>query len=154
MVSKRSLWTCPKCKQQFVTPNMWHSCGNFTVEQFLRGKSPQAKELYRQFVAFVQRCGPITISPAKTRISFQARVRFAGVTKVSDQGLTGGFWLKRRIESPRFTRVEFIPPNNFVYQFLIKSSQDLDNEALGWIKEAYSVGTQEQLRSTSAKSRA
>lgn len=46
------------------------------------------------------------------RISFQARVRFAGIPRVTKDGLVGGFWLKHRIESPRFTRVEFLPPSS------------------------------------------
>ena len=79
----------------------------------------------------------------KSRISFQARVRFAGIPRVTKNGLVGGFWLKHRIESPRFSRVEYLRPNNYVYQFRIMSEKDLDAEVLAWLREAYKVGQQQ-----------
>ena len=78
----------------------------------------------------------------KSRISFQARVRFAGIPRVTKDGLVGGFWLKHRIESPRFIRVEFLPPNNYIYQFRRRSEKDLDAEVLAWLRKAYKVGQQ------------
>jgi hypothetical protein len=140
---RKPLWTCPKCKQRFVTKSLWHSCTSLTVDEFFRGKNSSHKKLYRAFLRFVRQCGPVRVNLNKTRISFQSRVRFAGIPRVTRDGLIGGFWLKRRIQSPRFTHVEFIPPNNYVYQFRINSQQDLDGEALNWLREAYRVGQQE-----------
>lgn len=31
------LWQCPRCGERFVTPNMWHSCGKFTLDPLLVG---------------------------------------------------------------------------------------------------------------------
>ena len=76
----------------------------------------------------------------KSRISFQARVRFAGIPRATKDGLVGGLWLKHRIKSPRFTRVEYLPPNNYLYQFRIASEKALDAEALAWLREAYKIG--------------
>jgi hypothetical protein len=138
------LWKCPKCKQRFVTKNLWHSCTSFTVDEFFRKKEVRHKKLYRAFLKLVRKCGPVHVNINKTRISFQARVRFAGIPRVTKDGLIGGFWLKHRIESPRFTRVEFLPPNNYVYQFRITSEKDLDAEVLTWLRQAYKIGQQQQ----------
>lgn len=78
----------------------------------------------------------------KTRISFQARVRFAGVSALRKDGMIVGFWLKRRIDSPRFQRVEFIPPDNHIYRLMVRSRADFDAELDAWLREAYRVGTQ------------
>jgi hypothetical protein len=32
------LWTCPKCGRRFVSRNLWHACGDYSVEGFLQGK--------------------------------------------------------------------------------------------------------------------
>lgn len=39
------------------------------------------------------------------RISFQGRVRFAGVARVRKDALVLDSWLKHRIDSPRFSKV-------------------------------------------------
>jgi hypothetical protein len=140
---KPPLWTCPRCKQKFVTRNIWHSCATFSVDDFF-GNAPEHKKLYRAFLKLVRKCGPVTVNINKTRISFQARVRFAGIPRLTKDGLIGGFWLKHRIESLRFTRAEFLPPNNYLYQFRITSEKDLDAEVLSWLRQAYKIGMQKE----------
>ena len=120
---KRPLWTCPRCRQKFVIRNIWHSCTSFTVEELFKKEPPAHKKLYRAFLKLVRKCGPVKVNVNKSRISFQARVRFAGIPRVTKDGLVGAFWLKHRIESPRFIRVEILPPNNYFYQFRITSEE-------------------------------
>lgn len=141
---KRPLWICPRCGQKFVIRNIWHSCTSFTVEEFFRKKALAHKKLYRAFLKRARKCGPVRVNVNKYRISFQARVRFAGIPRVTKESVVGGFWLKHRTESPRSTRVEYLPPNNYLYQFRITSEKDLDGEVLAWLREAYKVGQQEE----------
>jgi len=54
------------------------------------------------------------------------------------RGLRAGFWLKRRVDSARFTKVDFIPPNNYIYSFYVRSPEDLDGEVRAWLLEALS----------------
>ncbi len=142
MKQDKELWTCPRCGAKLVTPNMWHSCGPWTVEQFLVGKGPRARVLFDRFVEMARRCGPVTLQPVKTRVALMVRVRFAGVQRVSERGMTVSFWLKKRIESLRFRRVELIPPNNWLYTLRITALEELDDEVQGWLCEAYRVGEQ------------
>lgn len=142
--AQRPLWTCPDCGQKFVTPRMWHSCVTLSEDDFFKGReAPRA--LYRAFLAFVRAIGPVTVNINKTRISFQARARFAGVPRVTKDGLVCSFWLKRRIESPRFSRVELIPPGDHIYQFKLTDPTQLDDEVAAWLAEAYEVGMQRWL---------
>jgi hypothetical protein len=139
--AQKPLWTCPECGQSFVTPRMWHSCQRFTEEDFFNGRE-SLRPLYDAWLAFVRRHGPVTVNVNKTRISFQGRVRFAGVSRVTKEGLMCGFWLKRRVESPRFTKVEEFPRSDFVYSFKLTDPAQLDDELSGWLAEAYDVGMQ------------
>lgn len=140
-MKRRPLWTCPKCRQRFVTRNMAHSCVRLTTAHFFRNCDPKLKRLYHDYLTFVRRIGPVTVNVNKTRISFQGRVRFAGVAALQKDALIAGFWLKRRIHSPRL-RVEFIPPNNYVYRFRLADRAEMDAEVEGWLREAYQVGAQ------------
>jgi hypothetical protein len=139
--TKRPLWKCPECGQSFVTRNMWHSCVRLTEADFFRDR-PRQKELYGAFLRLVRELGPVTINVTKSRISFQARVRFAGVARIVRDGIVCGFWLKRRVESPRFSKVERIPPRDYIYQFKLTDEAQLDAEVRGWLAEAYRVGQQ------------
>ena len=141
----RPLWACPGCGQRFVSPNMWHSCVRMTIGDHLRGRPKEVVDLYRRFAEMVRDLGPgVKAVPVKTGIGFMVRVRFAGVA-LQKRGLRATFWLKDRIDSPRFAKVEFIPPNNFIYSFHARSPEDLDDEVRAWLAEAYGVGIQEHL---------
>lgn len=43
LMAVKSLWTCPKCGRQFTNRNQSHSCGRYTVEDFLKGKPSGAE---------------------------------------------------------------------------------------------------------------
>ena len=34
----RPLWRCPECGHTFVTRNLWHSCGRYTLDPHFAGK--------------------------------------------------------------------------------------------------------------------
>jgi hypothetical protein len=84
--ARRVLWRCPKYGRGFVGKNMWHACGNYSVEGFLDGKGTRARDLVEGFERLIAACGPYEVAPAKTRVAFMARVRFAGVDTLSDKG--------------------------------------------------------------------
>jgi hypothetical protein len=124
---------------------MPHSCGRYSVQQFLAGKPAKPISIYRQFCALIDRCGPVKTAPAKTRIGFQVRMIFAAVNKLNDKGLDAHVVLMRRLESPRFRRIEMMTPKCYVHHFRIQSVAELDAEVESWLQEAYRVGTQEHL---------
>lgn len=139
---KRPLWKCPKCRHQFVTRNMWHSCGRFRINDHFKGKDAIARKLYGEFRALVRTVGPAKVYAQKTRIVFQARARFAGVI-VRKSRLEVGLWLKRRREHPRLYRIEFYPPSDYVHRIRLAHLSEMDRTLLSFLKEAYRVGRQE-----------
>jgi hypothetical protein len=73
----RRLWKCPRCGHRFVTRNLWHSCVRVQLADHFRGKAPVVRQVFGAWKALVRACGPVTCYAQKTRIVFQARVRFA-----------------------------------------------------------------------------
>ena len=140
-MDQRPLWICPSCGQSFVTRNMSHSCCRFTEDEFFAGRGAQ-RALYRVLLAFIERFGRVTVNINKTRISFQGRARFASVNRVTRDGLACHIWLKRRLDSPRFTRIEHLPPGDYVHHFRLPDAAGLDAEMAAWLAEAYEVGMQ------------
>jgi hypothetical protein len=92
----------------------------------------------------LERFGPVTVLPEKTRIAFQVRMSFAAVS-VRRSYLVGHFVLARRLEHPRFLGIQTISPRNHVHQFRLQKLADLDEEFSEWAREAYAVGQQKHL---------
>ena len=143
-MARSPLWKCPKCGRLFANRNQSHFCSHYTLRQHLAGKTPQAIALFREFAKLVKRCGPVRTLPEKTRVAFQVRMSFAAVSLRRDR-LIGHVVLARRLENPRFTKIEYISPRNHVHSFCFHSREEMDREVLAWLREAYQVGQQRHL---------
>ena len=82
--------------------------------------------------------------PERTRIALHARMSFAAFIPRT-RWLTGHLVLARRIESPRFRRIEVYSPRNVLHAFRLASPDEVDHEFLAWLAEAYAVGQQRHL---------
>ena len=141
---KRPLWTCPRCGHQFITPNMWHSCGRWRLADHFAGKPRVIRQLFNRLCKVVRECGPVTIYAQKTRIVFQVRVRFGGVI-ARYHWLEAGLWLERRAQHPTLQRVQpFAAYNSHGYGhfFRLTALNQLDDDFAAFVREAYAVGCQ------------
>ena len=137
-----SLWTCPVCGQTFVTRNMPHSCQVVALDAFFAAAAPELRELFDLYVTAARESGPVTVNATKSRISLQARMRFAGIDLPRRRHLVANFVLTRPIESPRLMRVDHVPPYYYVHRLRLGEPADVDAELRGWLAEAYQVGEQ------------
>ncbi|MFI5204038.1 MAG: hypothetical protein ACHQF2_06030, partial [Flavobacteriales bacterium] len=76
------MWTCPACKHKFYNKNQSHSCGNYTVDDFLKGKTEKSIELFNHFIAEYKKVGPFDIHPVKTRVALLTKMRFCSINKI------------------------------------------------------------------------
>lgn len=144
---KRALWTCPKCSAKFVTKNQWHSCGNATLDSWKANMGAHALRLFDRFEELIASCGEYHIAPAKSRIAFLGRVRFANITSISDKGMTCTFALPTPLSSVRFAKVEEVIPGWWVHRLRITDVDQLDDEVQAWLRESYRLmGMQERLK--------
>lgn len=108
---------------------------------------PHSRALYRRFEALIAACGPYHVAPAKTRIAFLGRVRFAGITRASETGITVSFALPRPLRSRRFTTVAEVAPGWWVHRLRITEPAQLDAQVRGWLRRSYALmGMQGRLR--------
>lgn len=144
--NRQPLWTCPKCGVKLLTKNLWHSCGLATLDDWKARMGPRATEFYARFEEMIAKCGEYHVSPAKTRIAFLGRVRFAGITKISEREMMCSFSLPRALKSPRFVKVEEVVPGWWVHRLRIADLRQLDAELQAWLRESYRLmGMQERL---------
>jgi hypothetical protein len=133
----RPLWTCPKCGAKLVSKNLWHSCGYATLDDWYRRMSPRARQLYDRFEQIIAECGEYRVSPAKTRIAFLGRVRFAGITSLSRDGMTCTFAMPYPLRSRRFARVQEVVPGWWGHRLRVTDLGQLDEQVQGWLRRSY-----------------
>jgi Domain of unknown function (DUF5655) len=144
-VSPPPLWRCPRCRRRFANRNQSHACARHTIRAHFQGKSPAIRALFDELAAAIRSIGPVIVLPEKTRIAFQVRMSFA-VAMPRRAWLDGHLVLARRIDHPRFRRVETFSPRNHLHAFRLEQPGQIDAEFRGWLAEAYAVGAQEHLR--------
>jgi hypothetical protein len=111
----------------------------------VRGKSPEVVAIYRRLEALVTSLGPVRVLPEGTRIAFQVRMSFAAAS-LRRRWVDAHVVLARRLESPRFRRIESVSPRNHVHHVRLASPAEVDEEVAAWLAEAYEVGEQRHLR--------
>jgi hypothetical protein len=139
------MWTCPRCARTFANQNQTHSCtalgdldGHFT------GTSPAVRAAFDAVLAVVGYLGPVSVLSERTRIALHVRMSFAAFMP-RREWLNGHLVLARRIDSPRFTRIDTYSPRNIVHVFRLATPDDVDEEFAAWLAEAYEVGRQRHL---------
>lgn len=139
-----ALWICPKCGRGFANRNQSHFCSNVRLEEHFAGRDPQVVATFHRLVAAAEKSGPIQVLPEKTRIAFQVRMSFAAFT-LRRRWVDGHVVLARRLDSPRFARIEFFSPHNQLHTFRLQAPEEVDDEVEAWLAEAYLVGEQRHL---------
>jgi hypothetical protein len=142
------MWTCPRCGRSFANRNQSHACAPLDagLERHLEGKDPEVVAIFRRLVELAERNGPVTVLPEKIRIAFQVRMSFAAF-ELRRRWVDGHVVLARRLEHPRFRRVETFSPHNHLHQFRLERLDEADEEVAAWLAEAYRVGEQRHLGS-------
>ena len=144
------LWRCPRCGRRFAARHQQHACGRWTLAQRFAGKPRALRELFDAFVAMLRAHGPVRLHPTKTRIGFIARMTFANMT-VTARALRVGLILTRRVDSPRWAKIERYGPRCYGHYFNLSAPGQLDEELRALAAEAYRTGTQAHLRRTAAR---
>ncbi len=150
--SGRPLWKCPSCGNRFVTRNLKHSCERHTEDEVFASRPEVVHELFHHFREMVESFGPVSVIPYRNKMVFMVRVRFCGAEPKKDC-LEIEFWIRRRLDSPRFRKIETLTPIIHLHFIRIREAGDLDAELAAWIRESYAVGCQDSARPAAQPSR-
>ncbi len=147
------LWVCPHCGARLVSRNLWHSCGQFTLEALFARCTPETLRLARAHVALLHSLGDVQVLPQKTRLVAVARVRFAGLQPRA-RGFIANFALHRWLDSARISNTVDYGPRWRMHEVRIVAEADLDEELRRWLQESHdTVGLQTDLPNRPARRR-
>ena len=114
-------------------------------ELFFFNEKPAAVPLYEAFAKrIVTEIENVTVKVQKTQISFSNRHNFAFVSLLPvrkakerpETYITVTFGLQYRKESPRIDAASEPYPTRWTHHMLISSVEEIDDELIGWIREA------------------
>lgn len=107
---------------------------------FFAGRT-DALELYEDLVGQLKDALPeFSVKVQKTQLSFYNRRMFAMASlprRKSERGLTVSFGLGYRLDSPRVAVATEPYPNRWTHHVAVAEAAQLDEELLGWLREAY-----------------
>jgi hypothetical protein len=113
------------------------------LEDFLRGKSAHARELFDHFVQQYQKLAPVTVHPAKTMIGIATpRKRICYVTQIGKDFIHVTF----PFEAPYadnlcFQKIAQVPgQQQYNHHFRMYNKEDLNAEVKKFMKLAYTLG--------------
>lgn len=110
---------------------------------FFDGK-PEALALYEALTQRMQAALPeYTTKVQKSQISFYNRHLFAMVSlprRKAERGILVSFGLAREVQSPRVAVATEPYPGRWTHHLPVTDAAQLDEELLGWLREAYDFG--------------
>ena len=112
---------------------------------FFFNEKPAAIPLYETFAKRVLvEIDNVSVKVQKTQISFSNKYNFAFVSLLPvrkakerpETYITVSFGLSYKKESPRVDAASEPYPNRWTHHMLVSSVEEIDDELMGWIKEA------------------
>ncbi len=140
------MWICPDCHQKFYNKNQSHSCGQYSMEGFLAGKTERAKELFYHFLEEYKTIGEYEIHPVKTRVALLVLMRFASINKLGPDFIDGHLVLVEKKDDPSiFYKINNLNNRWYVHHFRIYDSKDINGVFKKYMQLAYKVGLREHV---------
>lgn len=110
----------------------------FTTESHFEGKEPVVRKIYNCLLSDLKKFGPLVEEPKKTSIHITRKTALAGVaTRKAYLILT--IKSDTDLESPRIHKSEQTSAKRFHHEVKLTSVEDVDEELLGWLKNAYAL---------------
>lgn len=110
----------------------------FTVSSHFEGKSPNVRKIYDQLVKVLRQFGPISEDPKKTSIHLVNATALAGVATRKEY-LILTIKSECQLTSQRIHKAEKVSAKRFHYEVKLISPAEIDDELIGWLKEAYAL---------------
>lgn len=140
------MWICPKCGHKFYNRNQAHSCGEYSVEKFLQGKTEVSVKLFEAFLKKYSTVGSFELHPVKTRVALLTKMRFASVNRLAADHLDGHLVLTQHFKDSVFYKTDNLKNRFFVHHFRLYKASDISGKLYKYMKLAYKTGQREHVK--------
>jgi hypothetical protein len=131
------VWVCPECKRQFARTGQGHECAPaMTIEEYFSTGPSFERPIYEAVMAGLDGIGPIHVEPVSVGI-FLKRARSFCELRPMTRWVAACFGMPRTLRSSRISR-KVIDAGRLKWHYVnVKSADEVDDELIGWLAEAY-----------------
>jgi len=141
------MWICPKCGHKFYNLNQSHSCGNYSIDNFLNGKTEKAIELFNYFISEYKKIGEFELHPVKTRVALLTKMRFCSINKIGRDFIDLHFVLTHPYnDNLCFYKIENLADRFFIHHLKIFYKKDINSEVKKFMQLAYEIGNRQHIK--------
>jgi hypothetical protein len=146
------MWACPKCKHKFYNTNQSHSCGSYTVADFLKGKPETAIDLFNYFISEYKKIGHFEIHPVKTRVALLTKMRFCSINKIGVNYINVHLVFTQPYTNDLcFYKIDNLEDRFFIHHLKINNKSDINKEVRKYMALAYEIGNRKHVKEKKAK---
>jgi hypothetical protein len=132
------MWKCPKCGREFKRKDQPHSCRTWPVENHFKNKE-NVRPLFEEFKKKLEEAvGPFKVRSLHCCMHFVSDFSFLATFPMKDR-IKIHFVVGRRIENPRIVNSVKITKKNYKYRVDVRTKEELDDELMSWLKDAYNL---------------
>ena len=129
-------WFCPQCKRKFKSANQSHSCVVKSIDEHFIGKNANVRATYDTLGKKLKSIIDFNIHPVINAIMFTTDVTFLAI-KPKKSWIDLEFLLDNEANEFPIHKVVKANKTSYAHFIRIQEPKDVDNQLIGWIKEAY-----------------
>jgi len=131
------MWTCPRCKREFLKTNQSHSCVIYPLDKHFEGKQDIAKPLFEELVKRIEKnIGKIKIESLPCCIHLVSDYTFGAVWALKDR-IRIDFRVDHKLERSDIQKEVKMSENRYLYFFDVKDKKEIDEELLSLLRQSY-----------------
>lgn len=134
------MWTCPDCKEQFVTRNQWHSCQRQNVDLHFDGRPDWQVLVFDEMCRLFDTLGTYRIRSVPSALIFKKKSGYASL-KLQKSSVHVDWITDHLIDDERVLKTLQMSRNRIVHTVSLGSYDELDGSLRDYLKEAYTVAT-------------
>lgn len=130
-------WTCPSCARSFGRSGQSHVCAPaLTVEEYFATGPEFERPVFEVVRAHLESLGPVVVEPVQVGVFFKRARTFAEL-RPKTRWVTLSFILPAEVRAERVSRRVRISAARTYHETKLRLPDDVDDEVLAWLTEAY-----------------
>ncbi len=130
-------WECPRCRRRFGRVNQSHECAPaMSEEEYFATGPAHERPVFEAVMAHVESLGPVHVEFVSVGI-FLKRARTFAELRPMQRWVAVSFLLSRPVRHRSIVRKVLPYHGRYFHIANVSSPDDLDDDLLGWLTEAY-----------------